>query len=436
MDFNKSVDKTLSLQKKHFITGETASLHHRESALKRLRRSILHYQVDIEAALFEDLGKSKEHIEKFEIDIVINEIDYTLKNLESWMNEDLKEIEMPDSLMPSKGYIKREPFGVCYIIGPFNYPINLTFAPLIGAIAGGNTAIIKPSENTPNTAKVIEKIINDNFEEKFIKVYQGSIEENKYLLSLPFDFIFFTGSPNVGKVVMKAASEHLTPFVLELGGKSPFIIEESADLKQAAEQLIFGKLINSGQTCIAPDYVYIDKKIKENFLKIIVDEIKNKHLTLGEIGKLVSSQQVTNVSNYVKNSNGNIIIGGEFDIKSRHFQPTVVDNVNWDDSLMQQELFSPIIPIITFDSISEVDVNVNKFTPKPLAVYVFTKNKSLGMDIIDKIPSGDAQINAVISHVSSPYFPFGGVGPSGIGEYHGKYSFMSFTHRKSIRIVD
>lgn len=436
MNFKKDIDHTFELQKTFFDSGKTAAFEFRKSALQKLKEAVFYHKKEIEDALFEDLGKKKEEVAQFEIAAVITEIDYALENLESWMNEDYKEVPVPESFQPSKGYIKRESFGVCYIIGPFNYPVNLTFSPLVGAIIGGNTAIVKPSENNPKTSKVIEKIINNTFPENYIRVYQGAVEENTYLLSLPFDFIFFTGSPTVGKIVMEAASKHLTPFVLELGGKSPFIVEQSADLEQAAEQLLFGKLVNSGQTCIAPDYVYIDKNIKNEFIAKIAEKLSEGYMELGYIGKIVSQKQTEKLSSYLKETTGDILLGGKYDIEKRFFQPTIVDNVHWDDVLMKQELFGPIIPILTFDKIEEVPKHVNKYTAKPLALYIFTKEKEKGIGLINSIQSGDAQINGVFVHAASPYFPFGGVGSSGIGEYHGKYSYEAFTHKKSIRIVE
>lgn len=435
MDINEKIVETFEKQKRFFQTGKTTDLNFKKEQLNALRSSILKYKDEIEKSLFIDLGKSQKEAESFETGAILHEIDYVLDNIDEWQSEDKKELPVPELLQPSKCYIKREPYGVCYIIGPFNYPANLTFIPLIGAILGGNTAIIKPSENNPETSQIIEKIVLETFREEHVKVYQGALEENKFLLSLPFDFIFFTGSPNVGKVVMEAAAKHLTPFILELGGKSPFIIEETADLDQSIEQLLFGKLVNSGQTCIAPDYVYVQNSVKEEFTKKLVEKLKNEYMEFGKIGKIVTQKQILKTAELLKNTKGKILIGGEYDLENRYFQPTVIDGIVWNDAIMQQELFAPLIPILTFEDIKDLPEIINKKAAKPLAFYLFTKNEELGMQIIDLVPAGAAQINGVFLHFASEYLPFGGVGSSGIGDYHGKFSYDAFTHRKSIRIV-
>lgn len=435
MQTHSHIDRTFQLQKRFFAAGNTQDIAFRKQSLQRLKDVVLDYQPEIEIALDADLGKSKQEVQNFEIDAVVGEIDFALAHLDRWIAEENGEVLVPEIIQPSRGYIRREAYGVSYIIGPFNYPINLTFCPLVGAIIGGNTAIIKPSENTPQTAKVIEDMITEAFPEEYIKVYQGAIEENTYLLSLPFDFIFFTGSPAVGKVVMAAAAKYLTPFVLELGGKSPFIVEKTADLARAVQQLLFGKLLNSGQTCIAPDYVYIDKTVKDEFVRQLTAALSTEFLEPGRIGKVVTVNQLDKLAGYLEKTQGKIVIGGKFDRQRRYFQPTVIDDVDWDDALMQQELFGPLIPVMTFDDIDQVPAQINQHFPKPLALYIFTADEAIGNRIIDRVQSGDAQINGVLVHAVSPYFPFGGIGPSGIGEYHGKFSYQAFTHRKSVRIV-
>lgn len=427
------INNIFKSQQHFFATSKTRDIHFRKEALQKLKQAIISNTEAIYQALKDDLGKTKEEIDTFEIGVVIGEINYALDNLDEWDLEQATEVD--EFLKPSELAIRREPFGVSYIIGPFNYPINLTFAPLIGAIASGCTAILKPSENTPACAAIIERVINEIFPADYLWVVQGAVEENSFLLSLPFNFIFFTGSPLVGKVVMKAAAEHLTPVVLELGGKCPTIICADANLEQAVQNITRGKFINCGQTCVAPDYLLVDKIIKDELVHKLIAYIKQHYYQLGSIGKLVTTKQLDKVLSYLASTNGNKLCGGEIDKQHRYMQPVVVDEVTWDDTLMQQELFAPVLPILTFDDIQKVPELINKYHPQPLAAYVFTKNYALGKAIIDQIPAGDAQINDVLNHAASNYLPFGGVGRSGMGEYHGKYSYQAFTHRKSIRIT-
>lgn len=429
----EKINGLFTSQKQFFATNKTKDLAFRKEALKKLKKALLDNKEAVYQALDDDLGKTKAEVDAMEIGVVVSEIDFALNHLDEWVIAEVAPVD--EFLAPSDFVIQREPFGVSYIIGPFNYPINLTLAPVVGAIVSGCTAIIKPSENTPATAQIIEKIITETFSGEYLSVVQGAIEENSYLLSLPFDFIFFTGSPTVGKVVMKAAAEHLTPVVLELGGKCPVIICDDADLDQAVKNITTGKFLNCGQTCVAPDYLLVDESIKAQLVSKLVQYIDEHYMQLGSIGKLVTTNQLDKVIGYLSNTKGDKLIGGVFDKEKRYCQPAVVDNVQWDDVLMRQELFAPILPILTFSDIHTVPQLVNQHHPKPLAAYVFTKNYELGMKILDQIPSGDAQINDVLNHAASHYLPFGGVGSSGMGEYHGKYSYQAFTHRKSIRIT-
>lgn len=420
-------------QQRFFASFRTRDINFRKEALQKLKVALTTHTEAIYQALEFDLGKSKKDADIFEIGVVIGEINHALNHLDEWDLEETAEVD--NFLKPSTLAIKREPFGVSYIIGPFNYPINLTFAPLIGAIVSGCTAIIKPSENTPACSAIIEKIINETFPADYLWVVQGAIEENSFLLSLPFNFIFFTGSPTVGKVVMKAAAEHLTPVVLELGGKCPAIICADADLEQTVRNITKGKFLNCGQTCVAPDYLLVDKHIKNELIHKLITNIEQHYFEFGSIGKIVTTNQLDKVLGYLSNTKGNKLCGGKFDKQLRYMQPIVVDNVTWDDALMQQELFAPVLPILTFDNVQTVHELVNQHHPHPLAAYVFTKNYTLGKTIIDRIPSGDAEINDVINHAASNNLPFGGLGASGMGEYHGKFSYQAFTHRKSIRIT-
>lgn len=427
------IDRLFAEQKRFFASRKTYDLGYRKQALENLKSAVLDHSEPLYAALAADLGKPREVVDLAEIGAVLHEIDFALAHLDEWVAP--RSVPTPDIIAPSDCYIVQEPYGVSYIIGPFNYPVNLTLTPLIGAIIGGNTCILKPSEATPHTSAVLEKIISKAFAPEYVTTVQGAREENTYLLSLPFDFIFFTGSPAVGKVVMKAAAEHLTPVVLELGGKCPLIVLPDADLEQVVDQVMFGKFINSGQTCIAPDYLYVHSSVKDELASRLVERIEQALPQIGSTGKIVSTQQVTRLMSLLDQSRGTVLTGGLADPAQRLFSATVVDGVDWDDALMAQELFGPILPVLTFDSATTATSLINTHHPKPLAVYVFGKDIEQAKHIIDQVQSGDAQVNGVMLHAFSPYLPFGGIGASGMGDYHGHYSFLTFTHKKSIRIV-
>ncbi|MDA7085540.1 aldehyde dehydrogenase family protein [Pseudomonas sp. SA3-5] len=431
---SESIDTLFALQREFFASRQTRPIEFRKHSLERLKQAVLDHRELLYVALDEDLGKPKGDVDLAEIGAVIHEIDFALAHLDEWATP--QAVPTPELIAPSQCYVTQEPFGVTYIIGPFNYPVNLTLTPLIGAIIGGNTCILKPSETTPNTSLVIEKIIQQAFAPDYIAVVQGGRDENTHLLSLPFDFIFFTGSPNVGKVVMQAAAAHLTPVILELGGKCPLIALADADLDLVVSQLMFGKFINSGQTCIAPDYLYVHSSIKDALLARLVQRIHQDLPDIGSTGKVVTGQQVSRLEGLLSLSEGKVLVGGQSDAERRVFSATVVDQVKWDDALMAEELFGPILPVLTFDSVDTAVDLINQHHPKPLAVYVFARHTQSATPIINHIQSGDAQVNGVMLHAFSPYLPFGGVGSSGIGEYHGRYSFQAFTHKKSVRVVE
>ncbi|CAM4036745.1 NAD(P)-dependent benzaldehyde dehydrogenase [Pseudomonas reidholzensis] len=427
------IQQYFSAQKDYFTRGETRQLAFKQRALLKLKAAISAHSEEIFQALAEDLGKDRDQVEMAEIGAVINEIDFALEHLEQWCTP--REVQTPAALQPSQSFIHHEPFGVCYIVGPFNYPINLTMLPLIGAIVGGNSALVKPSESTPNAARVIEKIVASAFDTCHVAVIQGGREVNEYALSLALDFIFFTGSPQVGKVVMQAAARQLIPFVLELGGKCPVLVLEDADLDQVAEQIVFGRFFNSGQTCIAPDYVLVPEALNEALVTRLVALTRSLYPQLGSTGKLITARQVQRLDQLLGSSTGRVVLGGQSDSEQRYFAATLVEQVGWDDSLMREELFGPLLPIVQYRDLDATVANINHYHYKPLAAYVFTKDRERGLALLAKIPSGDAQINAVITHSMSPYLPFGGVGPSGIGSYHGEYSFSAFTYQRSIRTV-
>ncbi|MFG0393068.1 NAD(P)-dependent benzaldehyde dehydrogenase MdlD [Pseudomonas sp. zbq_4] len=427
------IDSLFYAQKAYFATRATADVGFRKQSLERLKNAVVNNKEALYSALAEDLGKPKEIVDLAEIGAVLHEIDFALAHLDEWVAP--VSVPSPDIIAPSECYVVQEPYGVTYIIGPFNYPVNLTLTPLIGAIIGGNTCIIKPSETTPETSLVIERIIAEAFAPEYVTVIQGGRDENSHLLSLPFDFIFFTGSPNVGKVVMQAAAKHLTPVVLELGGKCPMIVLPDADLDQTINQLMFGKFINSGQTCIAPDYLYVHHSVKNSLLERLVERVKTDLPEINSTGKLVTERQVQRLVSLLEASQGQVLVGSQADVSKRALSATVVDGVEWSDPLMSEELFGPILPVLEFDSVRTAIDQVNKHHPKPLAVYVFGKDMNVAKGIINQIPSGDAQVNGVMLHAFSPYLPFGGIGASGMGEYHGHFSYLTFTHKKSVRIV-
>lgn len=432
-EIQNKIKEVFEKQKDFFATQTTKDITFRKEQLQNFRRVYASYTDAICKAVDIDLGKSRAEAEYVEVQIVLSELDDMIEHIEEWVKPTFVESKPhPSGAEVISKYIY-EPYGVNYIIGPFNYPVQLTFSPLIGALMAGNTAIIKPSENTPHVAQVIEDIITEAFDEKYVAVFQGAIEENTYLLSLPFDYIFFTGSPNVGKIVMKAAAEQLIPLTLELGGKSPTIVHHDAHLEKAAQRISAGKWINCGQTCVAPDYVYVHESVKEAFIDQLKSYLKATYNdeTLGKIGKVVSQHQIKNLTGYLDAAREKVIYGGKYDLETRQFEATLMDDVNWDDAVMQQEIFGPILPILTYSSIDAVLQAINS-RPKPLALYVFSENQQFADDVIARTTSGDAEINSTLIHVGSHYLPFGGVGTSGMGKYHGKFSLENFSHRRSI----
>ncbi|WP_114819145.1 NAD(P)-dependent benzaldehyde dehydrogenase MdlD [Chryseobacterium sp. KLBC 52] len=420
-------------QKAFFKTNQTKDIEFRKAQLRKFRQVFLQHTDALCEALDTDLGKSRKEAEYVEIQIVISELDYLLENIDEWA----KPTSVPSKPHPSgaevESKITYQPYGVTYIIGPFNYPVQLTFSPLIGALISGNTAIIKPSENTPHVAQVLEDIVKESFDESYVAVIQGAIEENTLLLSLPFDYIFFTGSPNVGKIVMKAAAEQLIPVTLELGGKSPTIVHKDADLDKAVARISYGKWINCGQTCVAPDYIYIHESVKDAFIEKFKAHLNTAYegSSLGKIGKIVSQNQIKHLAGYLEAAPEKVIYGGHYDLETRHFEATIMDNVNWDDQVMQQEIFGPILPVMTYNDIEEALEEINN-RPKPLALYVFKEDQEFAEYVLNHTTSGDAEINSTIIHVGSHYLPFGGVGTSGMGKYHGKFSFECFSHSRSV----
>lgn len=429
----KEIKNIFSDQRKFFDSGKSNDIDVRIKQLKTLKKVIKENEKEILQALKDDLGKSNFEAYATEIGLVYDEINLHIKNVRKWSKREKR--SSPIVYYPSKSYIYKEPYGVTLIIGPFNYPFQLVIAPLIGAISAGNTAIIKPSETTINTARLLEKIINENFDKEYIRVVNplGGKEVVSYLLDLPFDYIFFTGSVRVGKIVMEKAAKNLTPITLELGGKSPCIVDRDANINLAAKRIVWGKFLNAGQTCVAPDYLFLHKDIKDKFLRTLVKEIKTQ---FGEIIKespdyprVVNAISLDRFSNYL--NDGDIYFGGEIDKDQLYMDPTILTNVKLDSSVMTDEIFGPILPVIEFENLDET-ISIINHREKPLALYYFSESNKNIEYIIERTSAGGVTINDTIIHVANGNLPFGGVGPSGLGKYHGKDSFNTFTHSKSV----
>jgi aldehyde dehydrogenase (NAD+) len=421
----------ITKQKSFFKTEKTKNIDFRLEALQRLRNAIKINEKTLMEALRMDLNKSEFDAYTSEIGFVLEELRFTIKHLRSWAAP--KKVKTPITHIGSNSYIYPEPYGVTLIIAPWNYPFQLAVAPLIGAIAAGNCAMIKPSELTPKTSEVLETLIRDIFPEEYIVVVQGGVETSQALLNEPLDYIFFTGSVPVGKIIMEAAAKHLTPVTLELGGKSPCIVHEDANLKLAAKRIAWGKFTNAGQTCIAPDYLYVHKRIKEEFLqqfKETTSELYGQEPLMNyDFTRIVSERHFHRLSSFL--DNGNVFMGGKTDKERLTIEPTVLTDINWDDSIMKEEIFGPILPVLGYDNLIEVIEGIHHH-PKPLALYIFTENNRIQEDVLNKVSFGGGCVNDTVYHFVSPYLPFGGVGTSGIGAYHGKGNFDSFSHQKSV----
>lgn len=417
-------------QRAFFATNQTKDIGFRLRQLRKLKAAISKNQKGIENALWEDLHKSPEESYLTEISIVTGEIDNHIKHLKKWAKP--KRVSTPLHLLPSSSKIIYEPLGLSLIVAPWNYPFQLLFNSLVGSISAGGCSVVKPSPYTPNIAKVMEDMINETFDSNYIAVVQGGRDVNTILFKQRFDIIFFTGSPAVGKVVMKAAAEYLTPVVLELGGKSPCIVDADANINIAAKRIAWGKLINAGQTCIAPDYLFAHKSIKDELLDKIAMNIK---LMYGDqikesrfYPRIVNQQAINRLKGLL--NQGKIHTGGEIDEKDRFIAPTIIDNVGPDFLVMQEEIFGPILPVMTFDDINETISYINK-NEKPLAFYYFGKNKK-AKDVLAKTTSGGACVNDTLMHITNHNLPFGGVGNSGMGKYHGKDSFLAFSNKRAV----
>ncbi len=427
----KDIQLLVKRQKDFFSTNQTRSYNFRITQLKKLKNAIEENEKLLLNALYADLRKSEFEAYGGEIGFVMAELDYTIKKLKKWMKR--KKVSTPVLHQPGSSYITHEPLGTVLIIGPWNYPFQLLFAPLIGAIAAGNTVILKASELAPESSKAMYKIISDSFNEEYISLVEGEIKESTFLLQENFDYIFFTGSTNVGKIVMEAAAKNLTPITLELGGKSPCIVDKATNLKVTARRIVWGKFFNAGQTCIAPDYLIVQEDVKADLIRLIKQEIESFYGENPQESKdyprIINERHFNRLLSYLDDNK--IAAGGETDKNDKYIAPTIMDNVNWDDKVMKDEIFGPILPVLEYKTIKDAISIINSH-PKPLALYLFSNSKLVEEKVLENTSSGGVCINDTLSHITTNYLPFGGVGNSGMGDYHGVYSFYTFSHRKSV----
>jgi acyl-CoA reductase-like NAD-dependent aldehyde dehydrogenase len=416
-------------QREFFATGKTKDVEWRIEQLKRLKQAIVDDQEAIVNAVKADLGRP-DFEAYFEI-VAISEINYALKHLKSWVKP--KKVATSIDQFPASAKIYPEPLGVVLIISPWNYPFQLMISPLTGAIAAGNCAVLKPSEVAANTSRVIADIIQKTFDPAYIAVVEGGVETSQQLLEEKFDHIFFTGGTAIGKIVMQAAAKHLTPVTLELGGKSPCIVDSDVDLKYAAKRITWGKYLNAGQTCIAPDYLLVDRRIKSELLteiqKCVGEFYGDDPAQSPDYARLISRRHFERLQPLLKD--GKIVIGGQTKPEEKYIAPTVMDQVSWESPVMQEEIFGPILPVLEYTDLKEAIAQINA-RPKPLALYIFSKDKQKQEQVLQETSSGGVCINDTVMQVGVSTLPFGGVGDSGIGSYHGKASFDTFSHYKSV----
>lgn len=423
--------EVIKKQQAFFNSNTTKSLNFRKSQLKKILHILKTNEKALNEAIYKDFKKSAFDNYATELSIVYAEIKHSIKKLDHWAAK----LHVGTNLanIPGKSYIIYEPLGTSLIIGAWNYPYLLSLHPAVSAIAAGNTVIIKPSELAMNTSQVMAKLINENFNQNYFHVIEGGVPETTALLKEKFDKIFYTGSPTVGKIIMKAAAENLTPVTLELGGKSPAIITSSASIKMTAKRLVWGKFINGGQTCVAPDYLMVDKTVKPKLIEEIKKQIEKIYGSDPQrseaFPRIINPRHFERLTKLIDNEK--VILGGQTDKEDLYIAPTLMDHVNWEDAVMKEEIFGPILPILEYadldDAISQI-----KTQPKPLALYLFTGSAKVKKKIFYEISFGGGALNETIMHLANPNLPFGGVGNSGMGNYHGEYGFHAFSHKKSI----
>ena len=427
----EEIKKLIRQQRAYYDSGATRNLHFRQSQLMKLKSAILKYEPQLVQAMYKDLGKSEHEVVTTEIGMIMTEIKVAIKNLKKWERRRF----VPTNLIniPGRSFILREPYGSTLIIGPWNYPFQLTMSPLIGAICGGNTAIIKPSELSPHTSHVIRKLIAETFGSQYITTVLGGVPETELLLDHRFDMIFFTGSPGVGKIIMEKAAKHLSRVVLELGGKSPCIIDESANMDVAVRRIVFGKATNVGQTCVAPDYLIIHESQFRSFVHKFEETVTKFYgealLENDHYGTIINKRHYRRIKDYL--DDGEIVYGGQYDDDKNKIALTLMKVDSLEKPVMKEEIFGPILPIITYKHEEEI-YEIIKENPDPLALYLFSSNQERVQRILYRVPFGGGCINDTIMHLTNEKLPFGGRGSSGHGNYHGKRSYETFTHEKSV----
>lgn len=426
-----TITQILQKQKQFFESGRTKSAEFRMEMLRKLYSAVKDNEQQILEAVKLDLNKSQVEAFTIEVGSVLSEISFAMKNLRRWMKD--RKVTTPVTHFGASSRIIAEPFGVALIIAPWNYPFNLALSPLIGAIAAGNCAVVKPSELTPNSSALMVKMFENVFPAEYISIVEGGPETSQELLAEPFDYIFFTGGTAIGKIVMEAAAKHLTPVTLELGGKSPCIVNEDADIKLTAKRIVYGKFLNAGQTCIAPDYLLVHASVKSKLIEAMKEAIAqiygSPYDRNDNYSRIVNRRHFERLKSYLEA--GKIVHGGRSIEEQLMIEPTFVEGVTWEDPIMQNEIFGPLLPILEYTDLNDAIQIINS-QPKPLALYVFTESKDVEREVMARTSSGGVCINDTLMHVGTPYLPFGGVGPSGTGSYHGKGSFDTFTHYKSV----
>lgn len=437
-NFDETLKAFSELKNNRWNQSRTSFLF-RIAKLKELKGAILKERAEIERALYADFKKPNAESELTEIHSVLDEINFATKNLKKWMR--IKKVSTPITLFGAKSFIRTEAKGIVLIMAPWNYPFQLAINPLIAAIAAGNVVMLRPSEKTPHTASVIERIVESVFSTDEVRVIAGEIELANQLLELPFDHIFFTGSTRVGKIVMEKAAKHLTSVTLELGGKSPVIVDKSAHLKSAVEKIVWGKHVNAGQTCVAPDYVFVHQEIEQDFLneyKRVVGQFFGTSLheikASSSFARLIDNNNTNRLqllTEATKKEGAEVFLGGDVDLEQRFFAPTLVTKVKGSMSLMSEELFGPILPVMSYDKLDEV-INFIQGRDKPLALYCFSNDRELNERVLNETTSGGIVFNQVLIHLGNHHLPFGGVGPSGVGNYHGKFGFNAFSHERAV----
>lgn len=416
-------------QRHYFATGTTRDIAFRIAQLTALRQAVIDYKVTVLEALQADLHKPEYEAYALEVG-VLKEIDFALKRIRSWVKP--KRVPAPPEQWPGQAWIQPEPLGVVLIIGPWNYPFQLVLAPLIGAIAAGNCAVLKPSELAPHTSSVLAEMIAKTFPPEYIAVVEGGVETSQSLLEHRFDHIFFTGGTAIGRVVMAAAAKHLTPVTLELGGKSPCIVDADVQLEHTARRIAWGKFVNAGQSCIAPDYVLVNRQVKPAFVKALVAAVSEFYgddpAASEDYGRIISPHHTQRLAALLQE--GTICLGGQVNVSDRYVAPTLLEDIAPDAAIMQEEIFGPILPILEYDQLEEAIALINA-RPKPLALYVFSRNRAVQQQVLKSTSSGGVCINDTFMHAAVSDLPFGGVGDSGMGGYHGKASFDTFSHYRS-----